>query len=69
MAQRKKMNAQEMEEWLLSQGAIPVTDEMKKEPWYEEVSRLPSCMVKEVKSPPAGAQSTRTRSGREREAQ
>ncbi len=42
------MNAQEMEEWLLSQGAIPVTEEMKKEPWYEEVSKLPPCMLREA---------------------
>ena len=29
MAPRKKMNAEEMEKWLLSQGATPVTEEMK----------------------------------------
>jgi len=34
-----------MEKWLLSQGATPVTEEMQKEPWYAEVSKLPSCMT------------------------
>ena len=51
MARRKKMNAEEMEKWLLSQGATPVTEEMKKEPWYAEVSKLPSCMTPEKKQP------------------
>jgi hypothetical protein len=49
MARRKKMTAEEMEKWLLSQGATPVTEEMKKEPWYAEASKLPSCMVQEKK--------------------
>ena len=39
------MNAEEMEKWLLSQGATPVTEEMKKEPWYAYVSKLPPCMA------------------------
>jgi hypothetical protein len=43
------MTPVEMEKWLLSQGAIPVTEEMKKEPWYAEASRLPPCMVPEKK--------------------
>ena len=43
------MNAEEMEKWLLSQGATPVTEEMKKEPWYAEVSKLPPCMTLEKK--------------------
>ena len=30
MGRRKKMNAEEMEKWLLSQGAVPVTEKMKK---------------------------------------
>ena len=30
MARRKKMNAEEMEKWLFSQGATPVTEVMKK---------------------------------------
>jgi hypothetical protein len=42
------MNAEEMEKWLLSQGATPVTEEMKKEPWYAEVSKLPPCMTLET---------------------
>jgi len=50
MARRKKMTAEEMEKWLLSQGAMPVTEEMKKEPWYAEASKLPSCMVKKTRS-------------------
>jgi hypothetical protein len=49
MARRKKMNAEEMEEWLLVQGAVPVTEEMKKESWYKEVSKLPPCMAAEKK--------------------
>jgi len=32
MARRKKMNAEEMEKWLLSQGAKPVTKKMQKSP-------------------------------------
>ena len=51
MAPRKKMNAEEMEKWLLSQGATPVTEEMKEEPWYAEVSKLPPCMVQKKKQP------------------
>ena len=51
MVRRKKMNAEEMEKWLLSQGATPVTEEMKKEPWYAEVSQLPSCMTVKKKQP------------------
>ena len=49
MARRKKMNAEEMEKWLLSQGAKPVTKKMQQEPWYAEVSKLPSCMTQEKK--------------------
>ena len=41
------MTAAEMEKWLLSQGATPVTEEMKKEPWYAEASKLPPCMAQE----------------------
>ena len=41
----------EMEKWLLSQGAMPVTEEMKKESWYAEVSKLPPCMTLEKKQP------------------
>ena len=51
MARRKKVNAEEMGKWLLSQGATPVTEEMKKEPWYAEVSKLPPCMTLEKKQP------------------
>ena len=58
------MNAQEMEKWLLRQGAIPVTDEMKKESWYEEVSKLPPCMASEVQSP-ASAEKSRSEKNRE----
>ena len=49
MARRKKMSADEMEKWLLDQGAIPVTEEMKKELWYLEVSKLPPCLPIEKK--------------------
>lgn len=38
-------------EWLLTQGATPVTEEMKKEPWYAEVSKLPPCLTMEKKQP------------------
>jgi hypothetical protein len=48
MAQRR-MTPLEMEKWLLSQGSIPVTEEMKKEPWYAEASKLPPCMAPEIK--------------------
>ena len=43
------MNAEEMEKWLISQGATPVTEEMKKEHWYAEVSKLPPCMMPKKK--------------------
>ena len=36
---------------LLSQGATPVTEKMKKKPWYAEVSKLPPCMTLEKKQP------------------
>lgn len=38
------MNAREMEQWLLKKGAAPVSKEIKKKPWYKEVSKLPSCL-------------------------
>jgi len=45
MVKRKKiMNAKEMEQWLLKKGAVPVSKEIKKKPWYKEVSKLPSCL-------------------------
>jgi hypothetical protein len=37
------MSAIEMEQWLLSKGAIPVTEEMKKKPWYGKAIALPVC--------------------------
>ncbi len=40
----KIMNAKEMEQWLLKKGVVPVSKEIKKEPWYKEVSELPTCM-------------------------
>jgi len=44
MVRRKRINAKEMEKWLLAQGATPITEEMKKESWYLEVSKLPPCL-------------------------
>jgi len=45
MVKRKKiMNAKEMEEWLRKKGAVPVSKEIKRKPWYKEVSKLPSCL-------------------------
>jgi hypothetical protein len=45
MGKRKKiMNAEEMEQWLLKKGAVPVTEKTKKESWYKEVSKLPLCL-------------------------
>ena len=45
MVERKKiMNAEEMERWLLKKGAVPVSEEIKKKPWYKGVSKLPSCL-------------------------
>ena len=38
------MNAKEMEEWLRKKGAVPVSKEIKRKPWYKEVSKLPSCL-------------------------
>lgn len=44
MVRKKKvMNAIEMEQWLLSKGAVPVSEEMKKKPWYGKAIALPVC--------------------------
>jgi len=44
MVRKKKvMSAIEMEQWLLSKGAVPVSEEMKKKPWYGKAIALPSC--------------------------
>ena len=40
---KKVMNAIEMERWLLSKGATPVSEEMKKKPWYGKAIALPTC--------------------------
>ena len=40
----KIMNAKEMEQWLLKKGAAPVSKEIKKKPWYKEMSKLPPCL-------------------------
>ena len=45
MVKRKKvMNAREMERWLIKKGAVAVSEQTKKEPWFKEVSKLPSCL-------------------------
>ena len=45
MVERKKvMNAREMEQWLVKKGAVPISKEIKKEPWFREVSKLPPCL-------------------------
>ena len=38
------MNAEEMEQWLLEKGAVPVSKEIKKQPWFKEASKLPPCL-------------------------
>ena len=38
------MNAREMEQWLVKKGAVPISKEIKKEPWFREVSKLPPCL-------------------------
>ena len=44
MVRKKKvMNAIEMEQWLLSKGAVPVSEEIKKKPWYGKAIDLPVC--------------------------
>jgi hypothetical protein len=44
MVRKKKvMSAIEMERWLLSKGAVPVSEEMKKKPWYGKAIALPAC--------------------------
>ena len=35
------MDAREMEKWLIKKGAVPVNEEIKEKPWYQEVSKLP----------------------------
>ena len=45
MVKRKKvMNAREMERWLIKKGAVSVSEQTKKEPWFKEVSKLPPCL-------------------------
>lgn len=44
MVRIKKMNAIEMEQGLISRGAVPVPEEFKKQPWYKELSMLPPCL-------------------------
>jgi len=49
MVKRKKiMNAIEMEQWLISKGAVPVPEEFKKQPWYKELCMLPPCLKRHV---------------------
>jgi len=38
------MNAREMERWLIKKGAVSVSEQTKKEPWFKEVSKLPPCL-------------------------
>ena len=38
------MDSREMEQWLVKKGAVPVSKEIKKEPWFREVSKLPPCL-------------------------
>ena len=33
-----------MEQWLVEKGAVSVSKEIKKEPWFREVSKLPPCL-------------------------
>jgi hypothetical protein len=48
MGRKKKvMNAEELEQWLISKGAVPVSDEMKKKPWYNKAIQMPPCFDKE----------------------
>jgi len=55
------MNAEEMEQWLLKKGAVPVTKEIKKKSWYKEVSKLPPCFkLSEVAEVPSNYQAKRT---------
>jgi len=45
MVERKKiMNAKEMEQWLVKKGAVPISKEIEKEPWFREMSKLPPCL-------------------------
>ena len=45
MVKRKKvMNAREMERWLIKKGAVSVSEQTKKEPWFKEMSNLPPCL-------------------------
>ena len=38
----KIVNAREMEQWLVKNGAVLISKEIKKEPWFREVSKLPA---------------------------
>jgi len=52
---KRRMTGKELERWLLKKGAVPITEEMKKEPWYEEMSKLPSCFTDHVVIPAKSA--------------
>jgi hypothetical protein len=42
MGRKKKvMNAVELEQWLISKVAVPITEEMKKKPWYDQAIQMP----------------------------
>ena len=45
------MSAIEMEQWLLSKGAVPISEEMKKKPWYSKAIALPECFSEAESGP------------------
>ena len=38
------MNAEEMEQWLIKKGAVPISKKIKKEQWFKEVRKTPPCL-------------------------
>ena len=30
--------------WVIKKGAVPVSNETKKKPWFKEMSKLPPCL-------------------------
>ena len=65
MVERKKvMNVKELESWLVNKGAIPVTDEIRKQPWYGTVCKLPPCMIDRKSLPQQTAEESAEYSGK-----
>lgn len=64
VGRKKVMNVKELERWLVNKGAVPVTEEIKKKPWYREVCKLPPCMIDRKSLPQQMAEESAEYSGK-----